>query len=93
MCVAHSRHKAHGRRKAHEHRWSKERERGLGGPRQSDDAGRSRGPFGIRKNAGRVNAAKRTGQRDGMHGIAHIAMRIARAANRRHTSPSRARNR
>lgn len=49
MCAAHSRHKAHGRRKAHEHRWSKARERGLGGPRQSDDTGRFCGPFGIRE--------------------------------------------
>ena len=45
------------------------------------------------KNASRVKAAKRTGQHDGMHGIARIAMRIARAANRRHASPSRDRNR
>lgn len=55
----------------------------------ADPAGRSESA----KNASRVKAAKRTGQRDGMYGIAHIAMRIARAANRRHTSPSRARNR
>lgn len=45
------------------------------------------------KNASRVKAAKRTGQRDGMHGIARIAMRIAHAANRRHTSPSHGQNR